>query len=228
MAFRVFNERTYFMLMFRTLGKRKKTFRFAGREYRYLYHHHNTTWLNERTVEVPVGKAQLDRFKPEDVLEVGNVTKNYFPNERHVVLDKYERAPGIINEDIIGFNPGRTFKLVLSISTIEHVGHDEADGEKDLSKCINAINHITDKLVERGGEFWMTFPHNWNPTLDDDARLRRIFTEVRYMKRLNVVNEWQEASWEQVKDLPYGSPDSYDRTTSFRNANAIGILVFRK
>jgi hypothetical protein len=38
------------------------------------------------------------------------------------VLDKYEQAPGVINEDVVSFSPPQKYDLIVSVSTLEHVG----------------------------------------------------------------------------------------------------------
>ena len=60
------------------------------------------------------------------MLEVGHVLGHY-GNHDHAVLDKYETAAGVINEDITLADRGR-FDLILSISTFEHSFDDDATG----------------------------------------------------------------------------------------------------
>lgn len=62
------------------------------------------------------------------MLEVGNVLSHYFPIH-HDIVDKYEVCPGVINQDIADFLPQEKYDLILSISTVEHVGWDEQPQE---------------------------------------------------------------------------------------------------
>jgi hypothetical protein len=99
------------------LAGRPTTFTLGGTRYRYLWHPYMTTWRSERAVELPVAWSSVRRVDPSSTLEVGNVLSNYF-GARHTVVDKYERAPGVINEDIIDFDPGRRYGLIVSVSTL--------------------------------------------------------------------------------------------------------------
>ena len=100
-----------------------KTFRLCGQRYNYIVHPHGFTWTNERAVEIPIAQAALQDNKNPRILEVGNVTRHYFSSS-HTVVDKYERAEGIINADIVDYSPPDKYDLIISISTLEHVGWD--------------------------------------------------------------------------------------------------------
>ena len=122
-----------------TRSVRAKTFQFDGQEYEYLYHPYNRTWKNERGVEIPIFRELLFKHEGKRVLEVGNVLSHYFPIH-HEVVDKYEVAPGVINRDIVEFVPQDKFDLIISISTLEHVGWDEQP-QKPI-KLLQAIDHL--------------------------------------------------------------------------------------
>src|SRR2546422_127317 len=83
---------------------RKKTFIFNGRSYRYFYHVYNKTWKNERGVEIPIFWEIVQTHQGKRILEVGNVLSHYF-HIQHDVVDRYEVAPGVINQDIVVFSP---------------------------------------------------------------------------------------------------------------------------
>src|SRR3954470_4859387 len=101
--------------------KSHRTFTFQGEEYRYFCAPYNTTWRHERTAEIPIFTRQL-LLAGNPTLEVGNVLSHYMP-VFHTVLDKYERAPGVINRDVLSLGdwPGQ-FSYIFSISTFEHIG----------------------------------------------------------------------------------------------------------
>src|SRR5687768_3786868 len=107
----------------------RKTFFFEGATLEYFYAKYNITWVTERVLEIPIGLYCLREAGPRQTLEVGNVLSHYIKPE-HTVLDKFERAEGIINEDILEYRPDRTFDLILSISTFEHIGYED-DGDPD-------------------------------------------------------------------------------------------------
>jgi hypothetical protein len=48
----------------------------------------------------------VNKYVGRNVLEVGNVLSHYFP-VHHDVLDKYEKAKGVINEDVVEFSPAK-------------------------------------------------------------------------------------------------------------------------
>ena len=60
----------------------------------------------------------------KNIFEVGSVLSHYFPIN-HDVLDKYEKGHGVINQDVVDFKPHNKYDLIVSISTLEHVGFDD-------------------------------------------------------------------------------------------------------
>ena len=98
---------------------RERHFKFRGGLLPCFYAHYNVTWCNERAVEVPLGQWYLEQAAPEAgrVLEVGHVLGHY-GNHDHAVLDKYETAAGVINEDITTWQTEERFDLILSISPL--------------------------------------------------------------------------------------------------------------
>jgi SAM-dependent methyltransferase len=177
----------------------RETFDVLGRSYRYFYHLYNITWKNERAVEIAVARDFVEHHPSDQVLEVGNVLSWYGP-VRHDVLDKYEVMRGVINDDIIDFEPGHRYDAIVAISTMEHVGWDETP--RDPTKVLRAIDHLK-RLLAPGGRMLITAPLGYNAALDaalGDGTLR--FTRQSFMKRVGRTR-WREASWEEVKDLAY-------------------------
>jgi hypothetical protein len=66
---------------FLTLIKPPGTFVFRNKEFRYIYH---LTWLNERTVEVPIALDELETHWGQEILEVGNVLHHHIQVEHDV------------------------------------------------------------------------------------------------------------------------------------------------
>src|SRR5450759_2230718 len=95
-----------------TLIKPPGTFTFRNSEFRYIYHR---TWRNERKIEAPIALYELENHSSQEILEVGNVLHHYI-QVKHDVVDKYEIAKGVINEDIVDFRPEKSYGLILSIS----------------------------------------------------------------------------------------------------------------
>lgn len=69
---------TSFWFHYYKMLKSRRTFAFRGDAHRYFYHRYNTTWRNERTVEIPIILEVLNKSKGKSILEVGNVLSHYF------------------------------------------------------------------------------------------------------------------------------------------------------
>jgi hypothetical protein len=181
---------------------RAKTFQLDSREYEYLYHPYNRTWKNERGVEIPIFRELLLQYQSKRVLEVGNVLSHYFPIH-HDVVDKYEVSPGVINKDIVEFVPPQKYDLIVSISTLEHVGWDEQPQEP--AKLLQAIEYLRSTCLAPGGSLIASLPIGYNRYFDDLLNSGRSpFTTQHFLKRVSKQNYWVESDWEQVRDVPYG------------------------
>ncbi len=134
----------------------ERRFVLDGESHSYFVASGNRTWDNERAVEIPVILSELERRKGSDgVLEVGNVLSNYF-EITHPVLDKHEQDQNVTwNEDVVEFKPPFAPDLVLSISTLEHVGH--SDTPRDPERFRMAIDAIVSWL-RPGGRLVFTVP----------------------------------------------------------------------
>lgn len=197
---------------------RIRHFVFRGKQYEYFYHPYNFTWASERIVEVPIGVAAVQRASGQRILEVGNVLGHYI-HRSHDVLDKYERAPGVTNCDVIGFRGRAPYDLIVSISTLEHVGWDVPE-EKDPQKVVGAVKRLA-SLLAPGGTLLVTVPLGYNNDLDRLIDQRKLpFTRQFFLKRTSEANEWREAVYDEVRGAVYNSP--------FFAANAILIGLIEK
>lgn len=194
---------------------RLRTFTFQGETYEYFYHPYNHTWNNERIVEIPVARRFVEQAVGKRVLEVGNVLPHYFMT-MHDVVDKYEYARGVINEDIVRFTPEQNYDLILCVSTIEHVGWDEHP--KEPEKILTALQKMR-QMLRSGGTLVVTMPIGQNPFLDQYLKSKRIpFTEVFFLKRISKENEWREVRFDEARDAKYNEP------FPFTNVLAVGIM----
>jgi SAM-dependent methyltransferase len=179
---------------------RSSTFRFDGSELHYLAHTHRWTWLTERAVEVPIAREAIARTGGGRVLEVGNVLGHY-GSHRHLVLDRYERAPGVINRDVLEFEDSAGFDLIVTVSTLEHVGWDERP--RVPGGAARAYQHLTG-LVKPGGKLVATVPVGYNPEFDRAIRKQEIelsaFGALRRDMRRNV---WHEVDPDAIWDVRY-------------------------
>ena len=178
----------------------RATFRYDGAEHRYLRHAYNWTWLNERAVEVPLAAAVLAGSAGARVLEVGNVLGHYQAAD-HTVVDKYERAAGVLNADVAELDLPGPYDLVLAVSTLEHVGLDE--DVLDPGKPARAIERLT-SLLAPGGRLWCSHPVGYNLELDRQLQDGRFgFTRLTALRRLGPSNRWEQVPVEEVWGTRY-------------------------
>lgn len=202
------------------LFKPKRFFPFQGKKLPYFYNRYNTTWKNERTVEVPIVIDYIKGFysRKKRILEFGAVLVHYYP-AKWDILDKYERGKGIINKDIIDFKPLNKYDMIVSISTLEHVGFDEEI--KDSAKISEAIRNIRKNFLNPGGIGVITMPIGYNAEMDRLLFANKLeFDKKIFMKRINKKNQWIEIIEEEAKKIKYGKP--------FSSANSIVIGIIEK
>lgn len=189
----------YIICKYHKTIKSSKTFVFQGNVYSYFCHQYNNSWKNERIVEIPIIWNMVKEYEGKRILEVGNVLSNYFPVS-HDILDKYDRAEGVINQDVVDFKPSMKYDLIVSISTLEHVGWDEEP--KDDNKILCAIENLKSCLASKG-KMVVTLPLGHNPVLDKLLKEGKIpFTEFYYLRR-NPADEWNEVDWKDIIDIKY-------------------------
>jgi hypothetical protein len=195
---------------------RKGTFRYKGQELPYVYHRYNMTWASERCVEAPIGRWWASQFPPASVLEVGNVLSHYGPVE-HQILDKFEKGPGVINEDIVTFRPNAKYQLIFSISTFEHIGFDDETEGSSAAKILAAIAACR-SLLAAEGTLVITIPINYNPELDElIARNQLPSNKCTFLFRRGYT-DWVEVDQAAAIQAKYKKPFPY--------ANAIMVAEF--
>ena len=147
----------------------------------------------ERRVEVPLALEFLRAARShETILEVGNSLAPYLPPPR-VVVDKFEKAPGVMNVDLLSFHPEHPFDRVVSVSTLEHIGYDEPD--RDPGKFDRAVDHLLRVCLGPGGRLLATFPIGYNPAVDGFIeRGHDGVGELRCLERVSASNDWREVS----------------------------------
>lgn len=177
-----------------------RKFRFQSKDYDYYLNPHGQTWRTERCVEIPiVWKIVADyKAKQKEILEVGNVLSGKFIIN-HDVLDKYELVPNVINEDVTVYRPDKTYDLIVSISTMEHVGWDETP--RDPSKFLKAINNL-ESMLSPEGQIIITIPMGYNDHIVKVITEQDLFDEKYYLKRTSWLS-WEESSLNEVKNMDY-------------------------
>jgi hypothetical protein len=199
--------------------RRFPTFSFNGKKYFYLYKMKNFTWMTERTIEVPLVLPYLQEAYANNkkVLEIGEVIRQFSEFKTHDIVDKYEYKKGVINIDVVDFKPKQKYDLVVSISTIEHVGWD-APEEPDPEKIPQTLRLVKEWLAS-GGRAVITMPIGYNSELDKRLQSGVLpFSKEYFFTRISKGNQWREATREEALAKKYGTP--------FHAANAIimGII----
>lgn len=181
------------------LAMAEKSFDLWGTDTKYFLHKYNTTWRNERAVELAAATAFLAENQGGPFLEFGNVLEHYGFRQPDVVVDLYEKGPRITNVDIVDFASEKKFKVMVSISTIEHVGWDERprSAEKTAMALDRLVSHLTND-----GKMFITAPTGHNPYLDAMIRdgIPNVERQVFYVR--------DRFDWSPSPDfvtIPYGS-----------------------
>ena len=198
--------------------KGNSCFNYNGNLLHYFFHPYNSTFENERAIEIPILKYYIKKHETGRILEVGNVTQFYF-DFFHDIVDQYEIYKGVINEDIIKFAPKQKYDFVFSISTIEHVGWDY--GKKDPKKIIAAVKKLK-SITKKGGEIVITIPLGFSDFADKLVK-SDVFDECFVLKRINLGNDWVQVDssiLHKKVGFTYGHP--------FKGANWMVIGVINK
>ena len=209
----------YFSLLlhYYRIFKGRRTFIFRMKKYLYFYHYYNLTMLCERCVEIPIIWEIVKQHQGKTILEVGNVLSHYFPI-KHEVVDKYETAAGVINTDVVVFKPKEKYNLIVSISTLEHIGWDETP--RDPQKVLIAIKKLKSFLAP-GGQIVVTIPLGYNPYFDQIIYGDGFgFCSKYFFQRQSSDNVWQEVTLNNLEGVKYGSP--------FPGANGLFIGFYNK
>jgi SAM-dependent methyltransferase len=194
-----------------------ETFLFQGKKYHYIFHRYCTTWKNERCAILPIAFDIIKEYqnRGKNVLEIGNVTSHLYPIV-HDVVDKYEIADGVINEDVVNFQPPRRYDLIFSIVTMQHVGLHESP--QDATKILKAMENLK-KILSPDGIILIIHGLGENKEMDELLKNGQlVFNERFYLKKVSKY-KWIEAKWDDVKDLPY------DYSVPTATAVLIGLCV---
>jgi hypothetical protein len=190
----------------------KSRFRMFGAVYHYLDHPANSTITNERAVEIPVVSALFDDLKHGSrVLEVGDVLAQYGVKWGRDIVDLGSMRGGVQRVDVNEFKGG-PYDLIVSVSTVEHVGID--DGKKDVLLAIKAIDRLCGMLA-KGGQIFFTVPVGFNRALDawlDHGWQGKTWYMIRVMGMPPV---WVETDRKLAKKALYGSPYKSGNVVTF-------------
>ena len=170
-----------------------KTFRFAGRDFRYFYHPYNCGdplgRRTERTVEMPLADYWLSKVWP--AWEVGAVTPYYWPGRVVETIDPYDQHPFVTQRRSL-FDFRYRGQHVLSISTIEHVGSGQYSGQVENETPLIALLKIASECERCLITFGVNYPNPKARELDAfifEGRLAG--ASVRFLVR-NIDETWCE------------------------------------
>ncbi len=173
-------------------------FYFQGQQ--YTYYCSRKTRFNERKVEVPIAMQAIAEALSSlhRVVEVGNVMAQHTKKLKHDVVDLYDKkgCPGIMwNEDAETWETNcRCFDLLISVSTIEHIGFDYGE-PKDPGKVLRTLDNMRSWLTPRGRMF-VTASLGFNPALDERLLEGRLgFQDVSFLAR---VSDQKAGIWEEI------------------------------
>jgi len=198
----------------------KSKFKFRKIKLNYCFAKYDSCWATERTIEIPLVVYFLNKLnaKNKRLLEIGNVLNNYTTKYHQNVVDKYEFAKEIINQDIVSYRPIKKYPLAVSISTLEHVGFDETP--KNASKIIKSIQNILTHCLIRGGTLIFTIPIGYNLRSDKLIKQNKIkMNEQYFFKRISLNNKWIETNKNDAFLTKYNFP--------YENGNAILIGIIQ-
>lgn len=168
---------------------RKSPFTLDDQTYNYGTQRKNLMLGTERAVEVPVALDYVQRYHDQRILEIGNVLGQYTENPNWDIVDKYEPGNRVINQDILDFQPSQPYDLIISVSTLEHVGFNEP--KKDPGKFEQSLIHIQEKLLAPGGKLLVTLPLGWNPRVDELFNTRKLpFDKITTYRRTGWTSNW--------------------------------------
>lgn len=169
------------------LPRKWSHFTFNNQHLSYFCHFYNQTWMNERCIEIPL---VMNFIKPGlEILEVGRVLDHYiqFP---HDCVDKFEK--GAQNIDVVDFKTTKRYDLIVTISTLEHVGWDENRNPEKIHTAIQVLK----SHLKPGGKLIATLPSGYNQNLDSDLlKGQQLFDEQYFFKQIFFGNWMQTTSF---------------------------------
>lgn len=196
------------------MSRGRRTFAFRGRNFPYFIHWYNATFDNERALEIPLALHAIRLAGAGKVLEIGNVLSHY-TSFAHDILDKYECGKDVIHEDVVSFIPASRYDLIISLSTLEHVGFDEEP--KEPAKIIRAVQNLRSCLAP-GGRIVATIPVGYNPHITPLLRSGELFDAQHYFARVSATNVFREVSKEEALSKQFNTP------FTFGNGIVIGLI----
>lgn len=148
-------------------------------------------WSTERMIEVPLALWFMKKHNNQ-IIEIGAVTP-YHTSIQHKVIDPYDGYPKCIRKDVNDLTYEN--ENILSISTIEHVGHGEYNQKMNFNETQDALERI-----RKSNSYLVTWPIGYNIELDN---------YVSGSNDLILLKRTDFQQWSVISDLSgvqYGKP----------------------
>jgi hypothetical protein len=202
----------------------EQSFILQGKSFDYFDHPYNCTRVNERAVEVAVGLAlaqQAGNPLVGAILEVGAVLPHYrpgWPCDGHTCIDLMEAYPGVIQADVLTWQPAGVFDLILCISTLDHL--------QNADEVYTALARMQGWLAP-GGLMVVTLPYGQPQTVGGGEWLDRLLLDVLRFEatacwRMDKIDVYQHL-W--IDTDPYGH-DGRAYNGLSRYANTVYLLLW--
>lgn len=191
------------MIIYDIIAGNNEKFKIGNLELDYYRGSQNMGFINERAVEVSLGKWFVEKFSGSNMVELGAVMPYYLQNVNHSIIDPYDLYSNCLKIDGAVFD--YTNKNVLSISSLEHVGNDSNyDKYNEEDKAVKLL----EKIVNTAQNYLICWGIGQHSKLDEYVRKSNLPTKI--MVRDNPrgpTNNWHEDNNKNNLYLPYGSWD---------------------
>lgn len=176
-----------------TIERTYGIFEFCGYRFPLFAHHHNCGHppgtMSERSIELSLASVFLETAQRDSVVEIGAVTPYYWPHRVKDICDPVDPHP-LVNMRASYLDIALKDKVVLSLSTFEHIGQSDYGLPENSSLNQQAF----EKLFREAEHFLVTVPGGYNLAMDDyllglDCVARNV--SVRHLIRVKG-NHWVE------------------------------------
>lgn len=183
----------------------------------YFSHPHNNTIINERAIEVVLGlryiEAVVKSTSPTNLVEIGAVMPYYIGQERvfHECVDPIDpKATVVAMAETYDYKG----KNVLTISTVEHIGH----GDYRLDKNTTLAYDVVDRIYTESQSCLISWPIGYHKHLDNAVQENADkFEFFFYVKRNSLPLVWEYVVTNDGFSFEYGKP--------FNHANSVIFLI---
>lgn len=171
---------------------------------------------SERAIEVPLVIDFLSncvRAKP--VIEFGCVLPYYILKRRnHIVYDLADQHPDNVRRDIRTLTDDDLRGVVISISTLEHIG----TGEYGIKASDVSAVDVLKRIIANAKSYFITFPLGCNKTLDDFVANATDLNEKYVTRAATDSNDWMVVEKADLTDV-------MKRYGTYLRANTICVLM---